>query len=733
MQCQASGELLPTAALCLSIPMPSHEQRCNAIPCPLLYWQPADNWGACSQSCVSTDNGTVSVSVSDPAVCMTTTSNGSAIATVDSACASAGLTRPSSTRPCNQVRCPSEVVTWQISAWSSCDTRLGSRSDSLCGVVSGNVTRRVECVSGAGDIVADSRCATLSVGTAALSLVDGVPTRTQVCTEVYDPCPCTSSSECTDAGYSTGGGMVCDVDSGECVCAAGWGGDDCNVATPVSVVECAGGVVDVRGVCCMWAIDAVTGVCCESADTTTDGSGRCCASGAGVDACGVCGGSGMAVDILGACCNSPLPPSGLCCEDFAIDSCGVCSGMNECEAAVTLTSGTCVSEPDVLQCVSDRTGLVPSEVRLSDAQLAALFGVRSVVRTPVCGNRVCEFGEPCSAALSMSGRCEPTSGSSVGGVCIKDCPVRMKRCPASCSGHGVCMSSSGVCACFSGYTGDNCSACGANRVRIGALCVFRPPLRATSTVGCQSSNSSSSGTVGGAFAGSLAGCSDTVGSSSSGGGLFSATGEMMIVGVALSIVATIVVVVAVVVLRRRHRDRKPRNLKVAMMLTARELPVRASAGTRSEACATRTPAIGSSAVPAPTRRGTDERFGRSGSLTGSPSRQRNSHSSVRSRVIPVVPAPSAREQTADDTAASDFLRSKSLKPVDRKGASGTNSGTATTNRSLPVALARPVRFDRILTAGQHTGSTGTGGRGVTAETLRSSCWSATGSETPSTF
>jgi hypothetical protein len=77
----------------------------------------------------------------------------------------------------------------------------------------------------------------------------------------------------------------------------------------------------------------VTGVCCPPG-SINDASGACCAAGV-LDACGVCNGTGVAVDIRGKCCRSPLPPSGICCED-GLDSCGVCGGSSACMADVSI-------------------------------------------------------------------------------------------------------------------------------------------------------------------------------------------------------------------------------------------------------------------------------------------------------------------------------------------------------------------------------------------------------------
>ncbi len=119
---------------------------------------------------------------------------------------------------------------------------------------------------------------------------------------------------------------MCDLARHVCACSPGWTGSDCDI---VVRPDCADGVTDVDGACCVGYIDVVTGRCCPD-NAGVDSYGRCCGSGVQVDACGVCGGSGVAVDVLGVCCPSPLAPSGLCCGEAALDSCGVCGGNNSC-------------------------------------------------------------------------------------------------------------------------------------------------------------------------------------------------------------------------------------------------------------------------------------------------------------------------------------------------------------------------------------------------------------------
>ena len=310
-----------------------------------------------SQPSSSTDMSFLGVAMSSPPSCISH-SNGNTTVVDGAACTSAGLPAPANVRPCNRFPCPSAVVTWQVSTWSSCVAVVSnvsgsgtntntSHSASVTSPASGTPThsvapspspatcsaltvhqqtRTVTCVNGTGDAVGDVACASWGLQR---------PQVTQVCT--VDPgtssassggCACVTAADCA----VTNAACV----SHKCVCATGWGGVDCSVALITGTAgACVGGVVDVTGTCCTSGVDAATGVCCPQGGTV-DRHGHCCAN-AHVDVCGVCGGNGVAVDVQGVCCTSALPPSGVCCGGSGVDSCGVCGGTDDCNTTVVLS------------------------------------------------------------------------------------------------------------------------------------------------------------------------------------------------------------------------------------------------------------------------------------------------------------------------------------------------------------------------------------------------------------
>ena len=97
-----------------------------------------------------------------------------------------------------------------------------------------------------------------------------------------------------------------------------------------------------------------TGECCPSG-AISDASGACCSAGV-LDACGVCNGTGIAMDIRGKCCGSPLPPSGVCCDD-GLDSCGVCGGLSACTAAVRISLSSGAASSLTLELLAGRLGV----------------------------------------------------------------------------------------------------------------------------------------------------------------------------------------------------------------------------------------------------------------------------------------------------------------------------------------------------------------------------------------
>ena len=151
-------------------------------------------------------------------------------------------------------------------------------------------------------------------------------------------CYCRSDSDCVQ---HIGNHSRCDELVGECWCASGWAGWDCNtfatIGPPVMAdgEPCAYGKEKDKGFQCCSAVDAVTHTCCGSGEILGADS-RCCPV-ALLDGCGVCNGTGVALDGAGVCCYTAVAADGKCCDDaHPLDSCGVCGGANECAAVVRI-------------------------------------------------------------------------------------------------------------------------------------------------------------------------------------------------------------------------------------------------------------------------------------------------------------------------------------------------------------------------------------------------------------
>jgi hypothetical protein len=325
-------------------PRPLTWEVCNSHACPSLRWLwrlpsgDVTEWlpfGLCSQPCSDSD-GSNGVSVREAPLCYYGNETAS-----DDVCESAGLSRPSTSTPCNRFPCPSSQHVWRVGEWGPCvfnSSRGGCVPGVRSRVVSCEVVSQLHGDASAGGQVVDS----------ALCSSGAAPSSDSECAPASSSCGCTSTSECL---VSLSENSACDIDSGRCSCVDGWLGDTCSVPALVSSSgdACRGGVVDVVGACCdSTMVVNATGHCCGAGFAAVDVNGHCCASSADIDACGVCGGDGVAVDVAGTCCRSALPPSGLCCADasgqpVAVDDCGVCGGVHRCGAAVKLNVELAVS------------------------------------------------------------------------------------------------------------------------------------------------------------------------------------------------------------------------------------------------------------------------------------------------------------------------------------------------------------------------------------------------------
>ena len=168
----------------------------------------------------------------------------------------------------------------------------------------------------------------------------------------------------------------------------------------------------------------------------------------------------------------------------------------------------------------------------------------------VCGNSVCEYGEP--------------------GACSSDCPSSSipKQCtPRTCNGHGSCATATGTCQCFAGYAGPGCVQCGfpflpstpstSDPMALATptdTCVFLAGALGTCSDGVQN-NGESGVDCGGPHCATVCAAGEETGLmvTNPGGGL--ATGS--IAGIAIGcVVAVVIAVVAVLRLRagssKRH-------------------------------------------------------------------------------------------------------------------------------------------------------------------------------------
>ena len=178
------------------------------------------------------------------------------------------------------------------------------------------------------------------------------------------------------------------------------------------------------------------------------------------------------------------------------------------------------------------------------------------VNAAVCGNQLCELGEPCAA---------PTTPASANAIvnstdcCLVDCPTPVYPCPISvhgdvCSGRGVCLPASGVCDCHRGYTGVDCSACDDGYTSMGTspssptTCVYLPGARSSCSDGVLDGDETSVDCGGGL----CPPCIVRVAVSWTGGG-GSSQQRVAVVATVVVVVAALAVAVPLVVLYLRWR------------------------------------------------------------------------------------------------------------------------------------------------------------------------------------
>jgi hypothetical protein len=152
-----------------------------------------------------------------------------------------------------------------VNTWGQCSAPCGG----------GIVTRHVECMSSAGELVDAGKCAGIR------------PAAEQPCNTAV--CAFCEGERCSGHGACV---------AGACECEGGYHGVFC--ANPP---DCRG-VVDTRGVCCEGVLD-VHERCCVGATPSLDAQGECCPSGS-LDIVGTCDGAVALVDITGALCSTIL-------------------------------------------------------------------------------------------------------------------------------------------------------------------------------------------------------------------------------------------------------------------------------------------------------------------------------------------------------------------------------------------------------------------------------------------
>jgi hypothetical protein len=160
----------------------------------------------------------------------------------------------------------------------------------------------------------------------------------------------------------------------------------------------------------------------------------------------------------------------------------------------------------------------------------------------VCGNGVCEAGEPGSGC-----------GDCPAGSLPRACP------PAACSGHGACAPLTAACQCFVGYTGADCAECAAGFGPSPYGCTRLPGALVSCADRVRNGNEAGPD-CGGPHCRPCVGAEDGRGTSGGPGSL----GTGASVGVAVGVLAAVVLAaVAVRSVRQAQRVRQERRTGVA--------------------------------------------------------------------------------------------------------------------------------------------------------------------------